>query len=172
VDSGRAQARDDILTLTASMPERRLAPGEVLFGQGHDGQGTSPATVAVLVDGCLRVELDGAHLSDITSPGAFVGEVAALIGTARSATVVAEADSTVRLIGDPDEFFASHPEVALELARQLAGRLHRLLAYLGDVRAQYGDAEGHLAIFDAVLGRLASRPPVEIEPGSDRSPDY
>ena len=78
----------------------------------------------------------------------------------------------MRIIGDPDAFFASHPEIGLELARQLAGRLHRLLAYLGDVRAQYADAEGHVTMIDAVLGRLASRPPVEIEPGSDRAPDY
>jgi hypothetical protein len=60
----------------------------------------------------------------------------------------------------------------LELARQLAGRVHRLLAYLGDVRSQYADADGHLTLIDSVLGRLASRPHVEIEPGSDRSPDY
>ena len=86
--------------------------------------------------------------------------------------MVAVEPSTVRLIGDPDAFFASHPEVALELARQLAGRLHRLLAYLGDLRAQYADSDGHLTMIDSVLGRLASRPPVDIEPGSDRSPDY
>ena len=33
-------------------------------------------------------------------------------------------------------------------------------------------ADGHLSLIDSVLGRLASRPHVEIEPGSDRSPDY
>ena len=60
----------------------------------------------------------------------------------RTARVVATEPTTVRSIGDPDAlFFASHPELALELARQLAGRLHRLLAYLGDVRSQYRDAE-------------------------------
>jgi CRP/FNR family cyclic AMP-dependent transcriptional regulator len=159
--------RRDVLTVTSGMPERRLAAGEVLFGQGE-----GDASVAVLVEGALQVDLDGAHLSDVTVPGGFVGEIAALLGTARTASVTATTASTVRIIGDPDAFFASHPEVGLELARQLAGRLHRLLAYLGDVRAQYADAEGHVTMIDAVLGRLASRPPVEIEPGSDRSPDY
>jgi CRP-like cAMP-binding protein len=160
--------RRDVLAVTAGMPERRLAAGEVLFGQG-DGDA---AAVAVLVEGGLRVDLDGAHLSDVTVPGGFVGEIAALLGTARTADVTATTASTVRIIGDPGAFFASHPEIGLELARQLAGRLHRLLAYLGDVRSQYADAEGHVTMIDAVLGRLASRPPVEIEPGSDRSPDY
>jgi CRP-like cAMP-binding protein len=158
----------EILALTAAMPVQRLQPGDVLFGQGDDGR----ISVAVLVDGALRVELDGVALSEITVPGAFVGEIGALLGTARSATVVALEPSTVRLIGDPNAFFTSNPQVALELARQLAGRLHRLLTYLGDVRAQYADADGHLMMIDSVLGRLASRPPVEIEPGSERSPDY
>jgi CRP/FNR family transcriptional regulator, cyclic AMP receptor protein len=160
--------RRDVLDVTAGMPEQRLEAGEVLFGQG-DGDGRS---VAVLVEGALRVELDGVHLSDVTTPGGFVGEIAALLGTARTAAVVATRPSTVRIIGDPDAFFASHPQIGLELARQLAGRLHRLLAYLGDVRSQYADADGHLTLIDSVLGRLASRPHVEIEPGSDRSPDY
>jgi len=160
--------RRNVLSVTSGMPERRLDPDEVLFGQGDAEAGS----VAVLVEGALRVDLADTHLSDVTEPGGFVGEIAALLGTARTATVTATAPSTVRIIGDPDAFFASHPEIGLELARQLAGRLHRLLAYLGDVRLQYADADGHLSVFDSVLSRLASRPHVDIEPGSDRSPDY
>lgn len=160
--------RADILAATAGMPERELVEGEVLFGEGDDGEGS----VAVLVSGALRIELGDLHLSDITTPGGFAGEIAALLGTGRSATVRATVPTTIRVIGDPDAFFASHPEVGVELARQLAARLQRLLAYLGDIRVQYADAEGHLALIDAVLGRLASRTPMEIEPGSDRAPDY
>jgi CRP-like cAMP-binding protein len=158
----------DILALTEDMPTRALAPGEVLYGQGDDHRGG----VAIFVDGLLRVELGGQQIDVFASPGGFVGEIGALLGIARTATVVAVEPSTVRLIGDPESFFASHPLLALELARQLAGRLQRLLSYLGDVRAQYADSEGHLAMIDSVLGRLASRPPVDIDPGSDRSPDY
>jgi CRP/FNR family transcriptional regulator, cyclic AMP receptor protein len=161
-------APPEILALTADMPARQLQPGEVLYGQGED----SVVEIAVFVDGALRVELDGVELASITVPGAFIGEIGALLNTGRSATVVASERSTVRLIGDPDTFFSTHPELALELARQLAGRLHRLLAYLADVRSQYADAEGHLTMVDAVLGQLASRPHLDIEPGSERSPDY
>jgi CRP-like cAMP-binding protein len=157
-----------VLALTSSMPERHLEAGEVLFGQGDEEH----VAVAVLVEGALRVDHDGVVLSEITVPGAFVGEIGLLLGTARTATVAAVQPSTVRLIGDPEAFFTTHPELGLELARQLAGRLHRLLTYLSDIRAQYADAEGHLGFIDSVLGRLASRPPVDIEPGSDRSPDY
>jgi len=158
----------DVLALTADAPRRELAAGEVLYGQG-DGADRS---VAVLVEGALRVELDGIQLADITVPGAFVGEIGALVGSARTATVVATSPSVVRVIGDPDAFFRDDPRLGLELARQLAGRLHRLLTYLGDVRSQYADADGHLGVLDAVLARIASRPPVDIEPGSDRAADY
>jgi CRP-like cAMP-binding protein len=158
----------EVLSLTADLPPRALATGDELYRQGDD----SGAEIAVLVDGALRIELDDVVLSEIDAPGAFVGEIGALLGTARTARVVAVEPTTVRYIGDPAALFASHPELALELARQLAGRLHRLLAYLGDVRAQYRDSDDHLAVFDAVLGKIASRAPVEIEPGSDRSPDY
>lgn len=158
----------DVLGVTAEIAERRLAAGDVLFGQGD----TAPTEVAVLVSGALAVELDGSLLAEITAPGAFVGEIGALLGTARTATVIAREESAVRLIGDPETFLAAHPELVLELARQLAGRLQRLLAYLADIRSQYADADGHLALVDSVLSRLATRPPVDIEPGSDRSPDY
>ncbi|MGK2949376.1 MAG: Crp/Fnr family transcriptional regulator [Acidimicrobiales bacterium] len=166
---GESEARPArAVALTQGMPETRVETGDVLFTQGDAAR----QAVGVLVTGRLRVELDGVALAEVAVPGAFVGEIGALLGTVRSADVVALAPTTVRLIGDPDEFFASHPDLALELARQLAGRLHRLLAYLGDVRSQYSDADGHLGVLDSVLGQLASRPPVEIEPGSDRSPDY
>ena len=158
----------DVLDLTGDLPERHLQAGEVLYGQGAGDR----TAVAVLVEGELRVELDGTLIADLRVPGTFVGEIGALLGTARTATVVAGAPSVVRVIGDPEAFFASHPELGLELARQLAGRLHRLLAYLTDVRTQYTGAEGHLTVIDSVLGRLASRPAVAIDPGSDRSPDY
>jgi CRP-like cAMP-binding protein len=161
--------RSDVLALTEGMDERRLAPGDVLFDQG----GGTGSGVAVLVDGALDVELGGALITEITIPGAFVGEIGALLGTARTATVSARAPTTVRMIGDPDAFFADHPQLALELARQLAARLQRLLAYLADTRAQYADsgADGQLTVIHAALGRIASRPAIDVEPGSERS-DY
>jgi CRP-like cAMP-binding protein len=158
----------EVLALTADLPPRHLAPGDELYRQGDE----SDAGIAVLVDGSLRIELDDVVLSQIDAPGAFVGEIGALLGTPRTARVVATEPTTVRAIGDPSHFFASHPDLALELARQLAGRLQRLLAYLGDVRTQYRDAGDHLSMLDTVLGKLATRAPVQIEPGSDRAADY
>ena len=157
-----------MLSLTDDVPERQLAAGAYVYEEGT----ADHSTVTVLVEGRLTVDIDGTRMPDVTVPGSFVGEVGALLGIARTATVVAVEPSTVRVVGDPETFFAEHPQLSLELARQLAGRLHRLTSYLGDVRAQYADAGGHLEMVDAILGRLASRPPVEIDGGSDRAPDY
>jgi CRP-like cAMP-binding protein len=158
----------DVVALTEGVPDRRLAVDEVLFGQGDQ----SDHAVAVLVDGTLSVELDGTVIDRHRLAGTFVGEIGALLRAPRTATIRATEPTTVRVIGDPEAFFASHPDLALEVSRQLAGRLQRLLAYIADVRHQYADAEGHLGLVHDVLDRLSSRPPVEIEPGSDRSPDY
>jgi CRP/FNR family transcriptional regulator, cyclic AMP receptor protein len=157
-----------VLVLTDDVPERRLDVGERVYEQGA----ADHSTVTVLVEGRLEVDVDGNRLPDVTLPGSLVGEVGALLRIPRTATVVAREPSTVRVVGDPQTFLASHPELTLELARQLAGRLHRLTSYLGDVRAQYADAGGHLAMVDSILGRLASRPAVIVDGGSDRSPDY
>ena len=157
----------DVVALTEGMPERTVPAGASVFDDDDDAR-----AVLVLVSGRLRVHQGGAELARLDQPGAFVGEIGALLGTPRSAEVVAIDDSVVRTIGEPGSFFEAHPELALELARQLAGRLHRLVAYLGDVREQYADRDDHLGMLDAVLARLSSRTPVDIDPGSDRSPDY
>lgn len=156
------------LALTAGLPERHLDAGDVLF----DPASPDRSSVAVLVEGVLRIDVEGGRLADVTVPGSFVGEIGALLGRARTAVVSAAGPTTVRMIGDPEAFFASHPALALELARQLAGRLHRLTAYLADVRRQFAGSADHVAMADAVLSRLASRPAIEIDGGSDRAPDY
>ena len=157
----------DVLALTDGLPERTLAPGEFVYREGE-----TSATVSVLVRGHLSIDAGGAVVSQLTTPGAFVGETGALLQQARNASVVAVAPSVIREIGDPGAFFASHPELGLEVARQLAGRLHRLTAYIGDVQRQFGDRDDHLGMFGELLGRIASRPVVDLDPGSDRSPDY
>jgi CRP/FNR family cyclic AMP-dependent transcriptional regulator len=157
-----------VLALTDDVPERRLAVGERVYEEGT----AEHSSVTVLVEGRLEVTIDGNRMPDVTLPGSFVGEVGALLAIPRTATVVAAIPSTVRVVADPRPYLEAHPEVALEVARQLAERLHRLTSYLGDVRAQYADAGGHLEMVDSILGRLASRPPITIDGGSDRSPDY
>jgi CRP/FNR family cyclic AMP-dependent transcriptional regulator len=158
---------DDVLALTADLPERTLTVGESVYIEG-DRSGT----VLVLVAGELEIERGGVVMHRHAVPGSFVGEIGALLGEPRSATVTAIKPSVIREIGNPDEFFAAHPQLGLEVARQLAARLARLTAYVADVQRQFGDRDDHLGVFGELLSRIAARPAVQIEPGSDRSPDY
>lgn len=157
----------DVLALTEGLPERQLEAGDVVYEQGE-----ASADVVVLVGGRLRIDAGGVTVDTIAAPGAFVGETGALLGQPRNATVTAETRTTIRQIGDPPAFFADRPELGLEIARQLARRLDRLTAYIADVQRQFGDREDHLGMFAELLGRISARPAIDIEPGSDRSPDY
>jgi CRP/FNR family transcriptional regulator, cyclic AMP receptor protein len=157
---------DDVLAMTEAFPTRALAAGEDLFVEGDPA-----ATLVVLEDGELVVNADGVMVNRHTAPGSFIGEIGSLLGMARTATVTATTPTVVRELGNPDELFAAHPQLALELARQLAVRMHRLTTYITDVRHQFADRDDHLGVFGELLSRIAARPPVDIEPGSDRSPD-
>jgi len=160
---------EDALALTEGLPERTLAAGDTLFTEGE-----SSSTVVLLVDGDLLIEAGGVTVNRHTMPGTFVGETGALLGQPRSATVTAAAPTVVRDIGDPAAFFAAHPQLGMEIARQLAARLVRLTEYIVDVQRQFAHRDDHLGVFGELLGRIASRPPVDIaiEPGSERAPDY
>ena len=158
---------DDVLALTRDLPTRTLAPGEVLFAEG-----STSVIVVVLVDGELLVQSAGDTLHRHTAPGTFVGETGALLDQPRNATVTAVGPTVVREIGHPLEFFVEHPGLGLEVARQLAGRLDRLTAYISDVQRQVGHHDDHLGMFGELLNRIAARPPIDVDPGSDRAPDY
>ena len=158
---------DDVLALTEDLPTRTLVAGETLFAEG-----SLSAIVVVLVDGELLVEAGGSTLHRHTAAGSFVGETGALLEQPRNATVTAVRTTLVREIGHPFEFFLRHPQLGLEVARQLAARLDRLNAYIADVQRQVGHRDDHLGMFGELLNRISARPPVEIDPGSDRSPDY
>lgn len=158
---------DDVLASTENLPVRALAADEPLFREGD-----APEGLFVLVRGELVVDTHGAVVDRLVAPGTIVGEVGALLGQPRTASVTAVSDTVVRVVDDPRVLFAAHPEVAFEIARQLAGRLHRLTAYVSDVERQFGHLDDHRSMFGELLVRIASRPPIDIDPGSDRSPDY
>ena len=64
-----------VLDLTDDLPDRLLAPGDLLYEQGV----AEHASVSVLVHGRLAVSVAGDRLPDVTQPGSFVGEVGALL---------------------------------------------------------------------------------------------
>lgn len=160
---------DEVLALCADQPLRSLAVGETLIEADQPG-----SALYVLVDGVVEVRRGEVTVTRVTEPGSFLGEIAALLDSPSSADVVAVEPATVRVIDDPAATIAREPELALAIARLLARRLRAITTYLVDLKTQYADAGGHLAVMDQVLSELMTTRPRSAAPGSERDdvPDY
>src|SRR5690606_23492857 len=121
-----------LLTLLQSQPTRTLVPGEALIVAGEPGDGD----LYVLESGRLVAARDGVDIATIETPGALVGEMSVLLGTVSSATVRAEAPSTVRVIENAISFLERTPVVALHVATLACERLDRTSALVVQLRKQ------------------------------------
>ena len=157
-----------MLSLSAHLPEVRMAPGEIVVREG----GTAGA-LWVLVSGSLQVRKGSVVVTTIARPGALIGEVSALLGTAYSATVEAIEPTVLRHAVDGQALLASDPRITRLVAIGLAERLNFVTTYLADLKHQYGDAPGLTMVSD-VLNELAQRQGPPARPGSARDPhpDY
>jgi CRP/FNR family cyclic AMP-dependent transcriptional regulator len=126
--------------------ERRYGAGVAIFHHGDE-----PGSVLLLLDGRVKIALLGPQGREVilgfVGPGELVGDVAALDGGPRSATV--EAVDPVRALVVPraafERFASARPEAALALLRSLARRLR-----LAD------EQRLEFAAYD-VVGRVARR---------------
>jgi CRP/FNR family transcriptional regulator, cyclic AMP receptor protein len=154
---------DDVVTLCDGLPSRTFEAGERLLTEGAAG-----GTVFVLVTGRVEVRRGGVPITSVSEPGAFLGEISALLGTPTSADVEATEPTEVLVIEHAAASIAERPELTLAIARLLARRLQAVTSYLGDLRRQYADQGGHLSMMDTVLAELTSARPQEVEAGSER----
>ena len=160
------RAVDDLLELTAGLPEIDVDAGAVVVEQG------GPADeLHVLVAGRLVVRRDGEDFAVIDAPGACVGEMAVLLGRSHTASVVAAEPSRLRVIGDATAAFDESPRVLRAVAELLAMRLDLVNRYLTDLQVQYRDHDGGLGMIGDVLRDLTAHPGTELDPGSEREPD-
>lgn len=159
---------EDVLRLCEGLPERVFAAGEELMAEG-----TRSGEVLVLVEGEVDIHRAGVLLMRASEPGIFLGEMSALLGTPRTARVVAATPTRVR-VADPDAVFGTEAGLLLEMARLLARRLNAVTAYLVDIQRQYADETGHLGLMHEVLQDLLDLRPTGFVPGSAREdvPDY
>jgi CRP-like cAMP-binding protein len=113
-------ARASLVRLGA---RKAFPPGEVILRQGE-----SESTVYLLLSGYVKVvgnEAGREPLLAIRVGGDLVGEMAALSGRPRSATVTACTATSARAIAGTDlrPFLSECPEVAIEVARMISERL-------------------------------------------------
>ena len=127
----------DMLSLSAHLPQRSFAAGDVVVAEG------GPAgALWVLVSGRLQVTKGGVPINTVTRPGALVGEIALLLDAVTSATVTATEPSVMRHAEDGGALLASDPGITRLVAIGLAERLNAVTTYLADLKHQYGDAPG------------------------------
>jgi predicted acylesterase/phospholipase RssA/CRP-like cAMP-binding protein len=107
--------------IEAEVTWKRVAGGEVLFEQGDAADGAYIVAV-----GRMRVSI-GDRVIDEVSPGEWIGEMALITRSARSATVVAMRDSELVWLSQAafDKLVIAHPTALLEASRQLVSRLQR-----------------------------------------------
>jgi CRP-like cAMP-binding protein len=157
----------NLLEMTSGLPERTLAADEVLIVEGE-----APDHLYVLIEGELLVRRGGDDLIAFDQPGACIGEKAVLLNRPHRSSVVATAPSRVRVLEDAAERIHHSPEVLLEVATLLAGRLEMVESFLSDLQHQYRDHDGGLGMIGEVLGALAHHHgPTDLSPGSERDPD-
>lgn len=158
------------LDLCQGLPTQRVAEGETLL---EEGQRTD--RLYVLQSGSFEVVRTGVRVIRVSEPGAFLGEMSAVLDAAPSASVVATADSTVHVIDQACSAVRSNPALTLLIAQLLARRLQAVTAYLVDIQQQYAGTDCHLALMDQVLARLMDmQAGAALAPGSERRdvPDY
>jgi CRP-like cAMP-binding protein len=158
-----------VLAMCRTLPEMRLARGDRLIEEA-----VRTDRLYVLKSGAFEVVRNGIRIVLISEPGAFLGEISAVTGSAPTASVVAAEDSTVHVMDDASAAVQKRPELTYAIAQLLARRLTALTAYLVDIKRQYADSNTHLALMDQVLGNLIATHPSASKPGSERSdvPDY
>ena len=145
------------------LPEATATAGTVLLRAGDVS-----SRMLVLVEGELAVKADDRVVARLREPGTVVGEMSGLLGSPRTATVVAGTDASYREVDDVIVLMAERPDIAMAVARTLAHRLNLVQSYLDDVRRQYADRDDQLGAVDAVLTALSSAPSITVDAGSDR----
>ena len=114
-------------------------------------EGTSGRKVYVLISGAVAVKAKGTQIAAIDDPGAVVGEIAALLGTAHVATVSTMEDSTFYVIEDLIQFVHEHPDAGVSIAQMLACRLVNMnnhFVYIKDqIQRLQANLDSYLPVF-------------------------
>ena len=130
--------------LRASLVERTVVKGEVLFAEGEPGD-----RMYVIVDGKVKLgqtSVDGREsLLAVLGPGEMFGELSLFDPGQRTSTATALTDAVVLGLGNDQlrPWLAGRPEVATALLQALARRLRRTNEAMADL--VFSDVPGRVA---------------------------
>jgi len=159
----------DVLAMCSHLPQLTLTAGDCLIEEA-----VRTDRMYVLRHGAFEIVRNGVRIVTIDSPGAFLGEISAVLGSAPTASVLATRDSVVHVVDEASASVRSQPQLTYAIAQLLARRLAAVTAYLVDIKRQYADTDTHLALMDQVLANVIALQPDTTSPGSERPdvPDY
>lgn len=130
--------------LRASLSERHVSKGEVLFAEGEPGD-----RMYVIIDGKVKLgqtSTDGREsLLSILGPGEMFGELSLFDPGLRTSTATALTDAIVLGLGNDQlrPWLTGRPEVAAALLQALAQRLRRTNEAMADL--VFSDVPGRVA---------------------------
>ena len=110
-----------------SLPPYLLNPDEMEFGNGDIivKEGNSDSNFFKLIQGCLEVVKGNDKIAEISEPDTYFGEMSALLGGRRTATIRSVGKSIVKVFpGDKlMETLEGYPEISKQVIRSLVARL-------------------------------------------------
>ena len=155
-----------ILSFCQGLPEKTFGPGEVLLAEGG-----REGILYILIEGQIEVLKGDFQINTVSEPGAIFGETSVLLDIPHTATVKTLVPSRAHVVERASEFLQSHTDIAYQLAKLLAQRLHGITTYLVDLKSQFEDQQDHLGMVDEVLETLLHQQAEESTPGSERDPN-
>jgi len=112
-----------------SLPAYLVNPDEEQYEDGDViiREGNTDIDFFKLIRGSLTVIKSGKKIAELTEPGEYFGEMAAITGEHRTASIVSQGRCTVkRFPGDKiDEIIEKYPEVTNHLFKTMTVRLHK-----------------------------------------------
>ena len=108
---------DELRTIAECVDVLRFPEGSTICEEGDAG-----GTMYIVVDGKINVRIHGEEVNIHLHSGTIIGEMSILDGSPRSATLIAEADTTVLGLSEGCFFdlFRVIPEGAKKLLRNIA----------------------------------------------------
>jgi CRP-like cAMP-binding protein len=152
-------AQVDFDQIGSRMVRRKYSRGDVILNQG-----AAAGAMHLITSGSVKISIASDEGKEmilaILRPGDLFGEIAALDGGARSATVTAAETTETAALSRSDllEFVRAHPEFALRLISTLAQRLRRVDERLEDAHFLDLDARLAKALVDLAEDQGASQP--------------
>jgi CRP/FNR family cyclic AMP-dependent transcriptional regulator len=115
----RTCSRKDLQKVARRSDDRRVAAGTTIVKEGDNGD-----EFFVILEGTAGVSRQGRKIATL-GPGSTFGELALLVNAPRNATVVADTDMELVVVGQR-EFTALLDELPGFARKMLAGTAHRL----------------------------------------------